>query len=52
LPEKPSYYSVEWEYVDGLYCTTDSGAKSFIKNKIIQDGYTEDLEIILEGLRK
>ena len=51
MPDKPTYHSVEWQHKDGLYCTTEDGAKGFIKNKIIQDGYTNDLEIILEGMR-
>ncbi len=48
-PEKPIYYKLDWDYENGKYCLDENGAKNLIRNKIMQDGYETDLEIIIEG---
>lgn len=51
LPEKPKYYSVEWQFSNGLYCVTEDGAKNILRNKTLQDGYEFDLETIISGAK-
>lgn len=48
LPAKPEYYSFQ---VDENYCMDERNAKNLLKNKALIDGYVEQLEQMIEGLR-
>lgn len=48
LPAKPEYYSFQ---VDENLCMDEANAKNLLKNKALIDGYIEQLEQIIEGLR-
>ena len=51
LPAPPDYYEVAWRKVGELYCVDADNAKNLLKNKRLQDDYTEQHEAIIEGLR-
>ena len=52
LPERAQYYSVKFLFKDGGYWLDEINAKNLLKNKVLSDGYTKELEDILQGLSK
>jgi len=51
LPAPPDYYEVVWQKVDGLYCVDSGNAKNLLKNRILDKGFVEQHQEIIEGLR-
>jgi hypothetical protein len=51
LPAPPDYYEVIWQKVDGLYCVDSGNAKNLLKNRILDKGFVEQHQEIIEGLR-
>ena len=51
LPAPPEYYEVVWQKVDGLYCVDANNAKNLLKNRILDKGFVEQHQEIIEGLR-
>lgn len=51
IPEKPEYYKVNFIKKDNLYCVDEVNAKNLLKNKVLLDNYTKELEDILIELK-
>jgi len=43
---------VKFLFKDGGYWLDEINAKNLLKNKVLSDGYTKELEDILQGLSK